>query len=500
MALAATFAALLTSGCYSVGPDFAPPDPLLPRTSFFGKPAPQSAGAAASPASSAMTDAAWWRNFRDPTLNALAERVAGANLDVQTATVRLGESRAQRGVAAAAALPSINGNGSYQRELYSKNGVLSLAGPDLVVPPISVWQTGFDASWELDIWGHVRRQVESADAQTENAEYQRRDVLVSALAELARDYIDLRGAQAQIAIVNDNLKSASEILELTKTRAAKGLTSGLDVENSAALVADIRAQLPSLENEVNVDINAICLILDEQPGALKSELGRAKAMPPTPPRAPLGVPSELARRRADIRAAEARLHEATADIGVAVADFYPAVKLNGDIEFNALSLNKLFRGTSLQYAAGPTAELPIFEGGRLKSTLNLRNEQQEEAAINYHKTVLQAWHDVVNALNAFGAEQRRRDALKVGVEHSRQALALSRVRYSNGVADFITVLDAERTLLASQQQLAQSTTAVSTNLIQLYKALGGGWQQTFPRGAAAARCGGAFAGIEIGLR
>ena len=191
--------------------------------------------------------------------------------------MRLGESRAQRGVAAAAALPSINGNASYQRELYSKNGVLSLAGPNLVVPPISVWQTGFDASWELDIWGHVRRQVESADAQIENAEYQRRDLLVAALAELARDYIDLRGAQAQIAIVNDNLKSASEILELTKTRAAKGLTSGLDVENAAALVADIRAQLPSLQNEVDIDINAICLILDEQPGALKGELARAKA-------------------------------------------------------------------------------------------------------------------------------------------------------------------------------------------------------------------------------
>ncbi len=484
--LAATLAAVLTSGCYSVGPDFTPLDPLLPRKSFFGKAQPQSAeekAAVADPAriESAPTDAAWWKAFRDPTLTSLAGRVADANLDVLTATVRLAESRAQRGVTASAALPSVNGNASYQRELFSKNGLLSLAGPNVNPPAVSIWQTGFDASWELDIWGHVRRQVESADAQVEVSEYQRRDLLVSALAELARDYIGLRGARAaQIVILNDNLKSATEILELTRTRAAKGLTSGLDVENAAALVESIRAELPSLENQVEVDINAMSLILDEQPGALKGELFRAKPIPPTPPRAPLGVPSELARRRPDIRAAEAQLHAATADIGVAVADFYPSVKLNGDIELNALDLKNLWKGSSLQYQFGPTVELPIFEGGWLKSTLDLRTNQQQEAAIAYHKTVLQAWHDVVNALNAFSAEQRRRDNLKSEVEHSRQALTLSRVRYTNGVADFITVLDAERTLLASQQQLAQSTTSVSTNLIRLYKALGGGWQQTFP--------------------
>ncbi|VTZ48093.1 RND transporter [Methylocella tundrae] len=482
---AATLASLLTSGCYSVGPDFTPPDPLLPRASFFGKPVARSqeeraADAATADAARAPADAAWWKAFHDPTLTSLVNRVADANLDVATATLRLGESRDQRGVAASAALPSINGNGSYQRELYSKNGVLSLAGPNLNIPPVSVWQTGFDASWELDIWGHVRRQVEAADAQVEMAEYQRRDVLVSAFAEVARDYVALRGAQAQIAIANDNLKSASEILALTRTRAAKGLTSGLDVENAAALVESIRAQLPSLENEVDVDINAISLILDEQPGALKGELARVKPAAPTPPRAPLGIPSELARRRPDIRAAEAQLHAATANIGVAVADFYPSVKLNGNIELNALSLKTLWKGSSLQYMAGPAVELPIFEGGRLKSTLQLRTSQEQEAAINYHKTVLQAWHDVINAFNAYGAEQRRRDSLKAEVDHSREALALSRTRYNNGVADFITVLDAERTLLQAQQQLAQSTTNVSTNLIQLYKALGGGWESTFP--------------------
>ena len=200
-----------------------------------------------------------------------------------------------------------------------------------------------------------------------------------------------------------------------------------------------------------------------------------------PPRVPLGIASELARRRPDIREAEAQLHAATADIGVAVADFYPSVKLNGtNVEFNALDLKNLWKGSSLQYVLGPSLSIPIFEGGRLKSTLELREIQQQEAAITYHKTVLQAWHEVVNALVAYRTEQQRRTRLKDQVDHSRRALALSRTRYVTGVTDFISVLDAERTLLQAELQLAQSTTDVSTNLVQLYKALGGGWEQTFP--------------------
>jgi NodT family efflux transporter outer membrane factor (OMF) lipoprotein len=198
---------------------------------------------------------------------------------------------------------------------------------------------------------------------------------------------------------------------------------------------------------------------------------------------PLGIASELARRRPDIRAAEAQLHAATADIGVAVADFYPSVKLNSsnaNVGFNALDLKNLWKGSSLQYVLGPSLSIPIFDGGRLKSTLELREIQQQEAAITYHKTVLQAWHEVVNALVAYRTEQRRRARLKDQVDHSRRALALSRTRYDAGVIDFITVLDAARTLLQAELQYAQSTTSVSTNVVQLYKALGGGWEQTFP--------------------
>jgi NodT family efflux transporter outer membrane factor (OMF) lipoprotein len=195
---------------------------------------------------------------------------------------------------------------------------------------------------------------------------------------------------------------------------------------------------------------------------------------------PLGIPSEPARRRPDIRQAEAQLHAATADIGVAVAEFYPSVKLNRSAGFNALDLKNLYKGSSLQYLFGPTVSVPIFDGGRLKSNLELREAQQVEAAIAYRKTVLQAWHEVVNALDAYRNEQERRSRLKAQIDYARQTLALSRLRYEQGVADFIEVLLAERTVLQAELQYAQSTTAVSTNLVQLYKTLGGGWETAFP--------------------
>ncbi|MGQ0446134.1 MAG: efflux transporter outer membrane subunit [Beijerinckiaceae bacterium] len=491
--MAATLVLLPLAGCVSVGPDFEAPDPLLPSVSFSGKPGPL--GPNHVPASvngdDSPVDPTWWAAFRDPVLTSLAGRVAAANLDVKSATLKLAESRSLLGVVASAAVPSINGDTSYQRQLFSENGLVSLGKPlappgtSFVVPPISIYQPGFDASWELDLWGHVRRQIEAADAQVEAAENQRRDMLVSTLAELARDYIQLRGVQAQIAISNENLKTTNDILQLTKTRAARGLTIQLDVENAAAQVEVIRAQLPGLENQESIEINALSLLLDEPPGSLRSELARPKPVPPAPPRVPLGIASELARRRPDIRAAEAQLHAATADIGVAVADFYPSVKLNSsnaNVGLNALDLKNLWKGSSLQYVLGPSLSIPIFDGGRLKSTLQLREIQQQEAAITYHKTVLQAWHDVVNALVAYRTEQRRRARLKDQVEHSRRALALSRTRYDAGVIDFITVLDAARTLLQAELQYAQSTTSVSTNAVQLYKALGGGWEQTFPEG------------------
>ena len=488
--------AVLLSGC-ALGPNFVPPNPGLPPTSFF-------AGATHKPVVSTRVALApvnpdWWALFHDRELIALEHRVAGANLDVRTATLRLTESRYQRGVTASALFPSLSDNGSYERQGISQNGILGLfasatpgteAGgafgtgtggiPGSLLQPFSLWQQGFDASWELDIWGQVRRQVEAADADCVEAADQRRGALVSALAEVARDYMQLRGIQEQIRIARNNVKTETDILDITKERQKTGVVTGLDVENAAAQVDSLKATIPDLQRQESEAINALSLLLDEPPGGLAAELVTPGAVPPPPPRIPVGIPSDLARRRPDIRQAEAQLHEATADIGVAVASFYPTVTLNGSVGFQALDLKNLWKGSSLQYALGPGVTMPLFEGGKLTSMLNLRTAQQQEAWISYHETVLKAWHDVVNALVAYRTETARHRELVLQIDHAGKALDLARSRYRDGVEQFVTVLDAERTLLSAQQQGAQSATNVAVDIVALYKALGGGWEGHFP--------------------
>jgi NodT family efflux transporter outer membrane factor (OMF) lipoprotein len=475
------FAAMLVmlGGC-TLGPDFVEPNAHLPdNTTFDGQPV--------SVHLPAPTDPNWWKIFGDPVLTNLESRVAAANLDVRTAAIRIAESRYQRGVTAAGELPSINGDGKYQRELYSQNGIVSLLTPllgsagssGIAITPINEYTVGLDMSWELDLWGHVRRQVEAADAQVGEAQDRRRDALVSSLAELARNYIQLRGTQEQIRIAENNLRVDRDILQLAQQLQQKGVRSGLDAENAAAQVEGIRAQLPSLRQQEIQYQNAIALLLDQPPTALNGELGSWRALR-LPPHVPLGLPSELARRRPDIRQAEDQLHTATANIGVAVASFYPKFQINGQVVLDSLQFSSLYNASSLQYMAGPSVTLPIFDGFRLQSMLKLSEVQQAEAAITYHRTVLQAWHEVVNAIASLRLEQIRRARLRDQLGHTRVALDLGRSRYNDGVADFLTVLDAERSLLQNEQQLAQSTTNVALDLVTLFKALGGGWEQIMP--------------------
>ena len=481
------FAAVMTlicgaalSGC-TLGPDFVEPNPHLPDNETFGG---QTVSDAHLPA---PTDPNWWRIFGDPVLTNLEGRIADANLDVRTAAIRIAESRFQRGISAAAELPSINGDAKYQRELYSQNGIISLLTPllgpsasgGIPIQPINEYNVGFDMSWELDLWGRVRRSVEAADAQVTQAEDRRRDALVSSLAELARNYIQLRGTQEQIRIAENNVRVDRDILQLAQQLQQKGVRSGLDAENAAAQVEGVRAQVPALRQQEIQYQNAIALLLDMPPTTLNGELGGWRALR-LPAHVPLGLPSELARRRPDIREAEGQLHAATANVGVAIASFYPKFQLNGQVVLDSLQFNKLFNASSLQYNAGPSVTLPIFDGARLKSTLALSEAQQAEAAITYHKTVLQAWHEVVNAIAALRLEQIRRARLRAQLDHTRAALELGRSRYNDGVADFLTVLDAERNLLQNEQQYAQSTTNVALDLVILFKALGGGWEQVLP--------------------
>jgi NodT family efflux transporter outer membrane factor (OMF) lipoprotein len=501
--------ALVLAGC-TVGPDYQSPGAWWsPGSWFSGRPAP----VLASATTAAPIDINWWSAFDDPELTALQNRVAASNLDIRVMTIRLAQSRAQLGVAQADQFPTLQADGSYTRELVSEKGVLSLfggsssssgssfasnggaangltgtvggipasaAGSGSKIPPFNLYQYGFDASWELDLWGRVRREVESSKADLQAAEETRRDSLVTALAEVARDYIQLRGIQRNIQIARDNLDTATQTLHITQERAAGGLTTDLDVANARAQVATTAAQLPSLQQQEAQMINALSLLLGQPPNSLTAELQTPKPIPPVPPTVPVGIPSELARRRPDIRQAEAQLHAATAEIGVAVADFYPKISLSGSTGLQALLAKNLGNWNALQYGLGPTVTLPLFEGGRLKSTLELRQQQQQEAALNYQRTVLQALHDVDNALTAYDAEQRRQAQLTEAVAANRQAIALATQRYTQGLSTFLDVLQAQGGLLATEEQLTDSTTTMSTNLVALYKALGGGWENTYP--------------------
>ncbi len=485
----------LLCGC-TVGPDFRQPSVWSPTSWFASRPVVPASYEASLPVAQPI-DPAWWKLLGDDKLTALEERVASQNLNVRLYTVRLAESRAQLRLSSVNLFPQINGQARYQRDqisqkeiqrgLSSIGGALpaSLAGSasgfgSTQVPPIDLWSDGIDSSYELDLWGRVRRTVEAADAALEASTDARRNALLSALAEVARDYVQLRGNQELLRIARENLATEQQSLVLTRQRSSGGLGTDLDVAQAAAQVESTRSQLPQLEQQVQQGINALSLLLGEGPGALRAELEAPGPVPPVPPRVPIGLPSELVRRRPDIRQAEATLHSATAQVGVAVASFYPSVTLSANLTFTALQFRDLGFWSNKGYTLGPNVTIPIFQGGQLRGQLALNNAQQQEAATNYQQTVLQAWHDVDNALIAYGAEQTRRDALQRSVEQNQRALVLARDRYTQGLSDFLNVLTQERSVLAAQQQLADSIVTETQNLVQLYKALGGGWEQSFP--------------------
>lgn len=476
---------ILGTAC-TVGPDFVAPKSETPPQWAHAAPPQKGAGAAISVA---PTNDAWWQSFGDPELSSLIARAGAANLDLKEAALRIAEARLQEKVTAAGELPTLDANASYASTRYStKTAQGSLFGafgslkgpPGFKYPsfpnPYDQFQTGFDASWEPDLFGGLKRSEEAGAAETQAAVEQRNAALVSLEAEIARAYMDLRGAQLRLSITADNIKTERETLALTRERQNAKLGTELDVDNAAAQVAATQSQLPLLDSEIDSDINQLSLLLAREPGALKSELETPRAVPAPPPEIPIGLPGNLARRRPDIRVAEANLHAATARVGVAVAQLYPKVTFNASIGTQSEQFPQLASWASRFFQIGPSIDIPIFEGGKLRATVHLQETQEKEAAVDYARTVLAAVHDVDNALVAYSAEQQRRRSLLATESENRRALALARQRYRNGITTFLDVLDAQRTLLQTQLTLADSTQSVSTDLVALYKALGGGWQ------------------------
>ncbi len=478
------------AGC-TVGPDFTPPTADAPADWS----AAEKAGPAAKIVANTEPPAAWWNAFDDPELTSLIERARDANPNLQLAELRIAEARAQIKVADSRNLPSLSLDNSYARTKLSPNGALSLFGggtagqtaaqvgaagiPSSVVPftlpPFDLFQTGFDASWELDLFGRIRRSVESAEAQAQGVIEDRNDALISVYAEVARTYVQLRGVQRLIAITQDNLKAQQDSYNLTHAQAVGGETSNLDVESASAEVATTEAELPQLQDQKTHAVNALSLLVGLEPGALEQELDTAKPLPPNPPQVPIGLPSDLARRRPDIRRAEAELHAATAEIGVATADLYPRLSLSGSFGLQAIRFSKLGDWASKFYNFGPSLSIPVFNGTTY-ANISVEETRQKEAVLSYRTTVLDALHDVENAASSYGAEQLRVRALERAATANSHALALAQQRYQAGLSSFLDVLDAERRLYASETAVEQSEIAISTNLIAIYKALGGGWE------------------------
>ena len=454
----------------TVGPDFHPTAVQSPAA-WGPEPADVPSRTDAGPVGTR-----WWKSFHDRELTTLVDRVATQNLDLKTAAERVLQGVQQRRIAAAQGLPQINDQNIYTRNRQSPTGFVSLVTPRPGAPlEYDLFQQGLTSSWELDLFGRVRRAVEAADADILASVEARHDVAIASIAELAQDYMQLRGAQARIAITERNLSLARDNTRLVRTRFSNGVATTLDLAQAQAQEATIAATLPPLRAQEASLINAIGFLLGEQPRALEAELRSRGRQPGVPPVVPVGLPGTVVRRRPDVREAEARLHSATAQTGVAVADFYPDVTLNGDFNLQGLRFANVFSLPSRAFEVGPTITIPVFQGGRLRATLRLRQSQQREAAISFQRTVLQAWQEVDNALTAYAEAQRRRAQVSEAVKQNAIALGAARQRYSEGVADFLNVITTQAQLLQTETDLAASDTEIETDLVTLYRALGGGW-------------------------
>jgi NodT family efflux transporter outer membrane factor (OMF) lipoprotein len=463
---------LMISGCM-VGPDYHAPQTPAP-TAWAGV-SKESTSQPSAATSQPEELAQWWETLGDPKLTALVNEALQANLSLQLAQARLRQARSQRGVVVGGLLPAVNGAAGYQR-------ARPAAGTGSSATAHSLFQTGLDASWELDVFGGVKRNVESADAGILAAQDSVRAVQVSLAAEMALDYVLLRGYQQQIVIARNNLKAQQHTAGITRHRFSTGFVSGLDVANADALVATTESIIPLLEMAAQQSIYGMSVLLARPPADLLKELAAPGSLPATPHEIPIGLPSELLRRRPDIRVAEAQLHAAMAQIGVATADLFPKFSLTGNIGWQNSMGRDLFKDASRSWSFGPSMTWAIFQGGSIVSNIQVQEALRDQAYIVYKQTVLTALQEVENALIALAKEQESRKSLTDAVAANRKAVNLSMHLYTQGQTDFLNVLNAQRSLFASEDALVLTNRNVATDLVALYKALGGGWEGQPQRG------------------
>ncbi|MBI1319823.1 MAG: efflux transporter outer membrane subunit [Candidatus Hydrogenedens sp.] len=512
--VAPLLALLTTAGCVS-GPDYVRPEVPTPdawETELAG-------GAEAAE----VAIVPWWHTLNDPVLEDLIARAVDNNLDLKIAEARVREARAARGIVAADGLPSLGLSGSYRvaqspeqqrasggspvsvgasvgpngltRNLSYRgenatltrtvsaagatNGITVTPGGGMDAPDRTqdMFALGFDASWELDLFGRVQRAVEAADASIEAEEARLRNLHVSLAAEVALNYLDYRMAQGRLDIARRNIDAQRESLRLTRARFDAGLSSEFDAVRSEAQLASFESQVPLLETQRETSLHRIGVLLGDTPGSLAETLANSAPMPIAPEHVPVGLPSELLQRRPDIQTAERELAAATARIGVAMAEQFPKFTLTGGVGVQSLGLGTgMLDAANRVWSVGPGVSFPIFQGGRIRANIDVQNIRQEQALLGYEQTILLALEEVENGLVGFAREQERRKSLAEAVDANQRAVRLANARYNNGLEDFLSVLTAQAQVFESEDRLLQSESLVLMQLVALYKALGGGWE------------------------
>ena len=455
---------LFLAGCIKLGPDFVKPNAPLDEK-WIDADNPQ---VKTEPAEKID----WWSVFSDPVLNSLVETGYRQNLDLQIAGIRILESRARLGIAVGSQYPQQQDLfGGYSREQLSDNTAITR-----IEEGFDLWSTGFDAAWEVDIWGRFRRGVESASADlgTSIANYD--DILVSLVSEIASTYVQIRTFERRLEVARDNVVLQQGSLEIADARFQGGAVTELDVSQATALLRDTQSTIPPLQASLDQARNALSILLGRPPGEVRKVLSNRKPIPTAPADVAVGIPAELLRRRPDIRSAELQAAAQSAQIGVARADLFPAFALVGTIAFEAEDAAKLFYGSSLAASIGPSFRWPILNYGRLKDNVRVQDARFQELIVTYQDTVLRAQRDVEDALAAFLRSQEQVRFLSESVAASRRSVDLALIQYREGQSDYQRVLDTQKTLVERQDSLITSKGDVPRNLIAVYKALGGGWE------------------------
>lgn len=455
---------LMLAGCMTVGPDYSPVAPDVPSRWHTGLEDGLRDG------SVTLEDMVrWWERLDDGILSDLEAQAVEGSLDIQAARARLVEARALRGVSRAGLFPTLNAGASATEYRTSENGAAGFSTDG------ELYNVGFDAGWELDLFGGVKRSVEAAQAALEAAGEDLRGVVVSLQAEVALNYIEVRTYQARLASAEANIKAQEETYSLNRSRYQAGVISELAMQQALYGLERSRAALPTLESGLEAAKNRLAVLLGEKPGALHTLLADPASIPVLPPTFVVGVPAEIIRNRPDIRLAERRLAAQTALVGVATANLYPRFQLFGAIGLESVSAGDLFDSGSRKWSVGPSASWSVFNAGAVRQNIAVQSARQEQALIQYEATVLQALQEVENVLTAYAKEQNRHTSLAAAVAAAERADELAREQYTAGLVDFSNVLDAQRALLQLEDELAQNEGAMVSNLVRLYKAFGGGW-------------------------